>query len=134
MAVVLWAVLILALGGQDFSAEATGGWLEGLLRTFFPDVDPGRLEPVHFVSRKAAHLIEYAVLGLLSYHALALDGPSAVTRPALLALLLVAGDVLSTMATRRCWRAARDRPCSTCGSTVQTPRHRALGPEAGGAP
>jgi VanZ family protein len=91
MAVVLWAVLILALGGQDFSAEATGGWLEGLLRTFFPDVDPGRLEPIHFVSRKAAHLIEYAVLGLLSYHALALDGPSAVARPALLALLLVAG-------------------------------------------
>lgn len=89
-AVVLWALLILTLGGQDFSAEDTGGWIEGILRALFPDLDPSRLEPIHFVVRKGAHLFEYGVLGLLAFHALTLDAPSAVARPALLALLLVA--------------------------------------------
>jgi len=91
VAVVLWAALILTLGGQDFSADATGGWIEGVLRALFPDLDPSRLEPIHFVTRKAAHLIEYGVLGLLAFHAMALDSPSALVRPALLTLLLVAG-------------------------------------------
>ncbi len=90
-AVALWAALILTLGGQDFSADATGGWIEGLLRALFPDLDPSRLEPIHSVTRKAAHLIEYGVLGLLAFHAMTLDSPSALVRPALLALLLVAG-------------------------------------------
>jgi VanZ family protein len=64
--------IILLFAGDDFSAGRTSRILLPLLRHFFPDVDVATLRELHGVVRKAAHVIEYALLAFLAYRALRL--------------------------------------------------------------
>ncbi len=70
VAVVLWAVLILRLSGDDLSAAQTSRILGPLLAWLFPDLDAGTRQLAHFLVRKGAHFVEYAVLGTLAAWAL----------------------------------------------------------------
>ncbi len=49
----------------DFSAEQTGRVLDPLLRWLLPGATDAQLEALHGLARKAAHVIEYAVLSAL---------------------------------------------------------------------
>ena len=68
--VLLWMILIFGMSTGLGSAENTSRFIEPFLRWLIPDITPARLQQVHFYIRKAAHLTEYAILGLLLWRAL----------------------------------------------------------------
>jgi VanZ family protein len=68
MALVLW------LGSDSGSAERTGRLIVPILRWLFPAAAPLQLEVMHAAVRKLGHVIEYAVLAGLWFHALAARG------------------------------------------------------------
>jgi len=74
--VALWAGLILTMSGDHFGGDQTGHWLAVGLRFWFPDIEPGRVQLVNAAVRKAAHVIEYAVLGGLACNALRREYPA----------------------------------------------------------
>jgi VanZ family protein len=89
--VVLWTLVILSLGQEAFSADATRSRLAPLLR--FLGFGPEAIEIAHVVLRKGAHVAEYAALGALAMRALGARPPGArTTRAALLALGVAALD------------------------------------------
>ncbi len=97
---LVWAGVIWTFSGASFDAPNTSRFLEPLLRFLFPDIGPEGLERGHFLVRKSAHLAEYAVLGLLSWRAAAVDLGG--VRPALITLAVVVG-----MASADEWRQSQ---------------------------
>lgn len=89
LAVAACVVLILVFSGDDFSAGSTSRIFGPLLRWLFPDLDPASLHAMHVWVRKAAHLVEYALLGLLAFRALRLSLAVSLPRTALLGLVVV---------------------------------------------
>ncbi|HEV2056103.1 MAG TPA: VanZ family protein [Methylomirabilota bacterium] len=57
-----WTGLIAYLGGSQWGGAQTAAWLGPLLRALLPTASPEELAAVHLFIRKAAHVIEYAVL------------------------------------------------------------------------
>lgn len=68
--VVLWAGLISVLSSEAFSGEETGALLRPILEMLLPGAGPETIAAAHAAVRKLAHLVEYAVLGLLAGRAL----------------------------------------------------------------
>jgi len=68
--VVLWMGVIFVASGDQFSARQTGTWLAAFLHVFVGDLDAESFATVHATVRKAAHLVEYAVLGALALRAI----------------------------------------------------------------
>ena len=64
-----WMGVIFLLSTGRFSAEETGGWILPLLKALFPWASLPQLEFLHWLGRKTAHVIEYAILASLWYHA-----------------------------------------------------------------
>jgi VanZ family protein len=62
---VAWMGFIFWLSTGSFSAEETGGWILPLLKTFFPWASLPQLEFLHWLGRKTAHVMEYAILAWL---------------------------------------------------------------------
>jgi VanZ family protein len=60
-----WAALILLFSTSAASADQTGD----LLRRFLRGLTDEQFSFAHFAIRKTAHLVEYAILGLLNYRA-----------------------------------------------------------------
>ena len=60
-----WTGLIAYFGGSQWSGAETVRWLGPLLRALLPMASPEALATAHFLIRKAAHVIEYAVLAVL---------------------------------------------------------------------
>jgi hypothetical protein len=85
-AVALWTAVIFALSSDGFSANTTAGWIEPIVRWFFPGISPEGFERLHFAIRKSAHLTEYAVLALLTLRAFRRGAPRSAVRSALLTL------------------------------------------------
>lgn len=52
-----------------FSAENTSRFLGPIVRWLFPKVTEVQLATIHFLTRKAAHFTEYAILALLARRA-----------------------------------------------------------------
>ena len=67
-------VLILWLSSDVGSAERTGRLLLPLLRAVLPAASPGQIEALHALVRKAAHVVEYAILAALWFRAFAQGG------------------------------------------------------------
>ncbi len=67
--VVLWMVFISTLSGEGFSAANTHRYVDPLLRYFFPNLTPAGFVLAHGLIRKAAHLTEFFILGLLAFWA-----------------------------------------------------------------
>ena len=65
----LWMFVISFASTSEFSAINTSRIIGPLLLWLFPHLSAERIETIHFLTRKAAHLTEYAVLGLLAARA-----------------------------------------------------------------
>jgi VanZ family protein len=89
LAVAACAGAIFVFSGDDFSAANTSRILGPLLRWLFPDLAPDAMATLHMAVRKAAHLTEYGLLGLLAFRALRLSLAISNARAALLGLGLV---------------------------------------------
>ncbi len=68
--VLLWMALIFSASSDSHSAQRTLGFVEPILRWLFPKMSQARIEDIHLVIRKCAHLTEYAILALLLWRAL----------------------------------------------------------------
>ncbi|HKB67410.1 MAG TPA: VanZ family protein [Pyrinomonadaceae bacterium] len=66
---VLWILFISFASTNQFSASNTSEILRPLLLWFFPNLSESRLAAVHFITRKAGHFTEYAVLAFLARRA-----------------------------------------------------------------
>jgi len=84
--VALWMGVIFFASTDLGSAEHTSRVIEPLVKWIKPDATPEQYELVHFLVRKAAHLTEYAILGLLVLRAVRMSS-SAQTNPRSLRLL-----------------------------------------------
>jgi VanZ family protein len=65
-----WTVLIWWLSGAQGSADRTRGLVHALLAWILPWAAPEQLEAAHWLVRKSAHVVEYAVLAELWRRAL----------------------------------------------------------------
>jgi VanZ family protein len=74
--VVLWSLLILSAANDGLSSVNTGHWLHRIFGVEVPEV-------MHVMIRKTAHILEYGILGFLTWRA-----HRSMTIP-LLAVLLV---------------------------------------------
>ena len=66
---VLWVLLISFASTNQFSASNTSKILRPILLWLFPSLSESRLAAVHFLTRKAGHFTEYAVLAFLARRA-----------------------------------------------------------------
>jgi VanZ family protein len=87
---VAFSLFVLFLGGSRFNAQETSGILAPLLQLLFPDLNASDRYLLHLKVRKVAHVIEYAVLGLLALRATFVTFRTAMARIAATALLLAA--------------------------------------------
>lgn len=85
--VIVWAGVIWALSSDAFSGGHTSGLLVPLLNVLLPGASPETLLAAHAAVRKLAHVVEYAVLAVLVFRALARPDRSPA-RTALASLLL----------------------------------------------
>ena len=102
--VSLCVVAIWTFSGEGFSATTTSRLLGPFLRWIHPEISREQLRTAHWLVRKGAHLIEYALLGLLALRALRLTLPTHTLRIVGLTLGLVA-----VVASADEWRQARPR-------------------------
>ena len=91
LAVGIWAFVVLGLGSNSFSQESTSRYLGPLLRWLLPALSADALRDVEHAIRKAAHLVEYAVLAVLAYRALHLTSRRGLAGQLLLAFALLLG-------------------------------------------
>jgi len=66
---LIWIVVILGLGSSIGAMNETSRFIRPLLEFLFPSADPSTLTLYHGLIRKAAHVVEYATLGILSVRA-----------------------------------------------------------------
>jgi VanZ family protein len=64
-----WLAFISFASSASFSAGNTSRFIGPLILWLFPDTSPERLLMIHMITRKAAHFIEYAILGFLAARA-----------------------------------------------------------------
>ncbi|HEY0552409.1 MAG TPA: VanZ family protein [Verrucomicrobiae bacterium] len=67
---LIWMAVIFSASADAQSTAHTSRFLEPLLRWFWPDVSPEKIEQVRWAVRKAAHLTEFAILAWLWWRAL----------------------------------------------------------------
>ena len=72
--VLVWAGFISWFSTGAFSAHSTNNYIDPVLRFFFGELSPQGFRLAHSVVRKAAHLLEYAVLAILLCRALTAPG------------------------------------------------------------
>lgn len=73
--VIAWMLLIFFGSTDLLSSERTSRIIGPVLRWLIPDVSAETIRQVQVLARKAAHLIEYAVLALLLWRARRQDRP-----------------------------------------------------------
>ncbi|MGH9930478.1 MAG: VanZ family protein [Pyrinomonadaceae bacterium] len=66
---VSWILLISLASTGEFSAANTSEIIRPILLWLFPNLSEARLATVHFLTRKAGHFTEYAVLAFLARRA-----------------------------------------------------------------
>lgn len=66
---LLWILFISFASTSEFSAGNTSQIIRPILLWLFPDISEARVATIHFLTRKAAHFSEYAVLAFLAQRA-----------------------------------------------------------------
>ena len=66
---ILWLAFITYASTDSFSAANTSRIIVPLILWLFPNTSPETLTTIHFITRKIAHLTEYAILGFLAARA-----------------------------------------------------------------
>jgi VanZ family protein len=85
---ILWIGVILVLSTDGASGERTGRLLIPVLRAVLPGASPLQIEALHSVTRKIAHVTEYAVLAAMWFRAFARDSGWPAGRAGLAALAI----------------------------------------------
>jgi VanZ family protein len=85
---IVWIALIFSFSTDSFSSSKTSTIIVPVLKFLFPFLSAQQLEVGHIVCRKAGHLSEYFVLGVLAWRALRVDSRD-VARVWLLSAALV---------------------------------------------
>jgi VanZ family protein len=67
--VIVWATFISWFSTDAFSARSTNSYIDPVLRFLFGELTPAGFRFAHSLVRKSAHLIEYAILGMLTARA-----------------------------------------------------------------
>ncbi|HXX34855.1 MAG TPA: VanZ family protein [Thermodesulfobacteriota bacterium] len=67
--VILWMCFIFWMSTETFSSESTFSWTEILMRFLLPKISSQEVLFINAFIRKAAHVTEYFVLGLLMFRA-----------------------------------------------------------------
>ena len=87
---LLWIGFILYASSGGFSSDSTSRFVRPLLLWLFPGISEAKLAGAHFLTRKASHLAEYAILAFLARRAFVLSSRAFIQRWWFeLALLLV---------------------------------------------
>jgi VanZ family protein len=66
---VFWLLFIYFASTSEFSAANTSQLIRPMLLWLFPNLGEARLAAVHFLTRKAAHFTEFAILAFLARRA-----------------------------------------------------------------
>ncbi len=61
----IWMAVIWIFSTHYFAATQTRLWIEPLLRLLFPQASHAQLRLMHFIIRKAGHVVNYLILSLL---------------------------------------------------------------------
>lgn len=77
---VAWMGFIFWLSTGTFGTEETAGWILPLLKALLPWATLPQLEFLHWLGRKTAHVVEYAILAWLWQRAFVTSGPPALSR------------------------------------------------------
>lgn len=86
----LWMGFIFFASTGEFSAGNTSRIIGPLLRWLFPEISDEKLLLAHFITRKIAHFVEYAILAWLAARAFSTSSHRTLRRRwLLLSLLLV---------------------------------------------
>ena len=92
---LLWLLFISFASTSEFSAANTSPIIRPLLLWLFPNLSEAQLAAVHFLTRKAAHFTEYAVLAFLARRAFVTSSNAFIQRHWVqLGLLLVVACAL----------------------------------------
>jgi len=94
VALLVWVLVIFLFSTNSFSSAETSRLIVPVLKFLLPTLDAAQLQFAHAVCRKAGHVIEYFVLGILMWRALPV-APGAGLKPRLLAVSLVLAVALS---------------------------------------
>ena len=73
--VALWMFFMFWMSTGTFSSENTSQIIVPALNWIFPWIDPSDLDTIHLAIRKAAHVGEYLLLGLLLFRAYRGESP-----------------------------------------------------------
>lgn len=96
---LLWMVFIFCMSTDSMSAETTRSAVDGIFARFLPGVaahlSAESLDRIDWNIRKAAHVTEYAVLGILLYRAVVFGNPRFRDRHVVLPFLLGVGYAAS---------------------------------------
>ena len=94
IAPLLWIVVIFLFSTDSFSASGTSRFIVPALKFLLPSLSPEQLVLGHAVCRKAGHVLEYFVLGILLCRALS-RGSADWIRTGIFAMTLVLAVALS---------------------------------------
>jgi VanZ family protein len=67
--VFLWMLWIFWMSTDSFSAENTSNFFEPIFQFFFPSLNETYLDLINALVRKAAHIAEYFILGIVMFRA-----------------------------------------------------------------
>ena len=67
--VIFWMCFIFWMSTGTFSTGHTSFWVEKILFLLFPGISSEQTELINFFLRRAGHVIEYFILGLLLFRA-----------------------------------------------------------------
>jgi len=67
---LIWIGVIFCASGDTGSSQHSSTLFAPLMHWLFPHMAPGRIEAIHYLFRKGAHLTEFAVLAVLIWQAL----------------------------------------------------------------
>jgi VanZ family protein len=67
--VILWIGFIYLMSTATFSAQHTSMIIAPILRFLKPSISPEEINFIHFLIRKAAHITEYFISGILLFRA-----------------------------------------------------------------
>jgi VanZ family protein len=77
---IAWLVFISFASSDNFNAGNTSRIIGPLILWLFPSTSPETLEVVHLITRKLAHITEYAILGFLAARAFRTSPHPAINR------------------------------------------------------
>jgi VanZ family protein len=93
LATALWAAFVWGLGGDAMASESSSRFIGPLIDWLLPDLGWHEKHRILYTIRKSAHVVEYAVLALLTLRALWLSW-----RESLLLASVFAAGVVAAMA------------------------------------